>query len=172
MKRLGLAAALTTLTAAATLSCATLGPLASFVQPPRFSEARDQPAEVRLTSPTAGNALGGATIRLWSRVSNPNPFGFTLSTLRGTLLLDDTRAATSDFPLGLPLGAGAETVIPIDFIVSFGDLPQLAGVVRRAAQRQPIAYEFQGTIGVNAGRLGSPVLGPMTFMRGTLNEQR
>ena len=150
-------------------SCATLGSLASLVQPPRFSEARDQPAEVRLSPPTAGNALGGATIRLWTRVTNPNPFGFTLNTLNGTLYLDDTRAATSEFPLGLPLSAGAESVIPIEFAISFADLPNLVGVVRRAAQRQPIGYRFDGTVGVNAGRLGSPILGPMTFMRGTLN---
>lgn len=161
----------TLMAAIATLgsSCATLGSLSGLIQPPRFSEARDQPAEVRLSPPTAGNALGGATIRLWTRVTNPNPFGFTLNTLNGTLYLDDTRAATSDFPLGLPLSAGAESVIPIEFAISFADLPNLAGVVRRVAQRQPIDYRFEGTVGVNAGRFGSPVLGPMTFMRGTLD---
>jgi hypothetical protein len=158
------------LIAASMLSaCATLGPLASLVQAPRFSEARDQPAEVRLRPPTAGNALGGASITLWTRVSNPNPFGFTLNSLNGTLYLDDTRAATSDFPLGLPLAAGGETVIPIEFAISFADIPNLVTVVRRVAEKEPIAYRFEGTVGVDAGRFGSPVLGPMTFMRGTLD---
>jgi hypothetical protein len=157
-----------TIAALVASSCATLGPLGSLVQPPRFAEARDQPAEVRIVPPTAGNALGGATVRLWTRVSNPNPFGFTLTSLEGTLYLEDTRAATSNFPLGLPLAAGADTVIPIEFIVSFADLPNLVGVVRRAASREPVGYRFEGTVGIDAGRFGSPVLGPMTFMRGTL----
>jgi hypothetical protein len=158
-----------TIAALVASSCATLGPLGSLVQPPRFTEARDQPAEVRIQPPTAGNALGGATVRLWTRVSNPNPFGFTLTSLEGTLYLEDSRAATSNFPLGLPLAAGADTVIPIEFIVSFADLPNLVGVVRRAASREPVAYRFDGTVGIDAGRFGSPVLGPMTFMRGTLD---
>jgi hypothetical protein len=151
------------------LSCTALGQLGAIVQPPRFSEARDQPAEFRLAPPSPGNTLGGATVRLWSRVSNPNPFGLTLNTVRGTLFLEDTRAATSEFPLGLPLAAGADSVIPIDFAISFGDLPALGAIIQRALQHQPIAYRFDGTIGVDAGRLGSPVLGPMTFLRGTIN---
>ena len=151
------------------LACATLGQFGSFVQPPRFEEARDQPAELRLDPPSPGRVLGGATIRLWTTVTNPNPFGFTLSSLRGTLFLEDARAATTDFPLGLPLAAGAETTIPIDLSVDFSELPQLATVLRRAASRQPIAYRFDGTVGVDAGRLGKPMFGPLTLLRGSLN---
>ena len=151
------------------LACATLGQFGSFVQAPRFEEARDQPAELRLDPPSARQALGGATIRLWTTVTNPNPFGFTLSSLRGTLFLEDARAATTEFPLGLPLSAGAETTIPIDLSVDFSELPQLATVLRRAVARQPIAYRFDGTVGVDAGRLGTPIFGPMTLMRGSLD---
>jgi hypothetical protein len=61
----------------ATSACATLESLRQFVQPPRFAEARDQPAEIRLQPPSGARPLGGAFIRLWVRVSNPNPFGFT-----------------------------------------------------------------------------------------------
>ena len=105
---------------------------------------------------------------MWTRVTNPNPFGFTLSTLAGTLLLDGTRAATAEFPLGLPLDAGAASTVPIELSVDFRDVPRLADVVRRAIGREPLEYEFEGTVGVNAGRLGTPVFGPMTIVRGEL----
>lgn len=105
-------------------------------------------------------------MRLWTRVSNPNPFGLTLGTLNGTLYLEERRAADAEFPLGLPLSARGETTIPIDLSISFSDLPGLADVVRRAAGREPLAYRLEGTIGVDAGRLGNPVFGPMTLLRG------
>lgn len=146
--------------------CATLGQLRGLVQAPRFEETPDRPAEIRLLGPGSGRPLGGAGVRLWARVSNPNPFGFTLSTLEGTLFLEDSRAAVADFPLGLPLAAGGETVIPLDLSISFSDIPGLATVLQRAIGRQPIAYRFEGTVGVDAGRFGMPAFGPMTLMRG------
>jgi hypothetical protein len=66
------------------------------VQPVRF-EADERGSEVRLLAPRSGDPLGAAGIRLWTRVTNPNGFGLTLSTLRATLLLENTRAATGDF---------------------------------------------------------------------------
>jgi len=153
---------------AVTIGCASLGQFAAVVQPPRFEEADDRPAELRLVPPSAGRLLGGADIRLWTSVTNPNAFGFTLSSLEGTLFLEDTHAATADFPLGLPLGAGATTVIPIDLSIDFTNLPRLADIVRRAAARQPIGYRLEGTVGIDAGRLGTPVFGPMTIVRGTV----
>jgi hypothetical protein len=156
------------LLAIVTSGCATLGQLGALVQPPRFEEARDQPAEIRLLPPGPSQTLGGAGIRLWAKVSNPNPFGFTLATLRGTLFLEDSAAATVDFPLGLPLAARGEAVLPIDVALSFSDLPRLADVIRRRLGNQPLAYRLEGTIGVDAGRLGTPVFGPMTLLRGTV----
>src|SRR5918992_2199537 len=143
-------------------SCASLGGLRGLIQPPRFTQARDQPAEVRLEPPSISRPLGGAVIRLWTEVSNPNPFGLTLGTLDGTLFLEGSRAASAAFPLGLPLGAGQQSVVPIELSISFSDLPGLADVVRRAARRDPVAYRLDGTIGVDAGQLGQPVFGPMT----------
>ena len=152
-------------------ACASLGGLRALVQPPSFRQG-DQPAEVRLVGPSVNRPLGGAAIRLWTEVTNPNPFGFTLGTLDGTLFLDGTRAASAEFPLGLPLAAGQRTTIPIDLAISFSDLPGLADVVRRAARREPVEYRLDGTIGVDAGRLGQPVFGPMTLLRGDLQETR
>jgi hypothetical protein len=142
-------------------SCAgALGQLGSLIQPPRFEQVPEQPAEIRLAG------LNGATVRLWTRVSNPNPFGLRLGTLKGTLFLDESRAADADFPLGLPLGAGGDSVIPIDISISFADLPGLANVGRRVMSRQPVGYRLDGTVGVDAGQLGQPVFGPMTLLRG------
>jgi hypothetical protein len=159
---LALAAAL------ASASCASLKELRAFVQPPRFEEAEGQPPEWRLLSPTSTLPAGGATVRLWAKVTNPNPFGMTLGTLRGDLFLEDARAAGADFPLGLPLVARQESVVPIELSVSFADLPNLGAAVRRTLERGRIAYRLDGTIGVDAGPLGQPVFGPMTWLRGEL----
>ena len=101
-------------------------------------------------------------------MSNPNPFSLTLGTLKGTLFLEDSRAADVDFPLGLPLAAGGDTTVPIDVSVSLANLPGLADSIRRAVARQPLAYRLEGTIGVDAGRLGQPVFGPLTILRGDI----
>lgn len=146
--------------------CAELNRLGPLVQPPRFEQAPGRRAEIRLFGPTSGRPLGGAGVRLWAKISNPNAFGLTLGTLKGTLYLEDLRAADADFPLGLPLAARQETVVPIDISFSFSDLPGLGDVVRRATSRQPLAYRLDGTIGVDAGPLGQPVFGPMTLLRG------
>ena len=150
-------------------ACASLGPLGAYVQAPRFERVPDDRPSIRLAPPSLGRVLGGATIRIVTRVTNPNAFGFTLSSLDGTLYLDNTRAATSNFPLGLPLGPGAQTDIPIELSVDFAELPGLANVIRSATARQPIDYRFEGTVGVDAGRLGTPRFGPMTFVSGTFN---
>jgi hypothetical protein len=144
-------------------ACAGMGSLSNLgglVQPPRFEQVPDQPAEIRL------QGLTGAAVRLWTRVSTPNPFGLRLGTLKGTLFLEESRAADADFPLGLPLGAGGGSIIPLDISISFTDLPGLSGVARRLLARQTVPYRLDGTVGVDAGRLGQPVFGPMTLLRG------
>jgi LEA14-like dessication related protein len=107
-------------------------------------------------------------VRLWTKVTNPNAFGLTLGTLRGTLHLEGSRAATVDFPLGLPLQPRSDAEIPIDIVVDFQDVPGLGQAISRAISRQPIAYELEGTVSVAAGALGEPVFGPMTILRGEL----
>jgi hypothetical protein len=148
--------------------CAELSQLRTLVQAPTFQEAQDHEPSIRLVGPGSGLPLGGASVRLWARVTNPNPFGLTLGRLQGTLYLEDQRAADASFPLGLPLGALGETTVPIDLSVSFSDLPGLADSIRRAVNRQPLAYHLDGTIGVDAGRLGQPVFGPLTLLRGNI----
>jgi late embryogenesis abundant protein len=162
----------------AAAGCATLGGLAALVQPPRFTTVPDRPAELRLLGSGSGLPLGGAGVRLWARVENPNPFGLTLSTLTGSLLLESARsgdwprAATLDLPLGLPLGARQQTEIPIDLTVSFSDLPELADIARRAIGGSTVPYRLDGSIGVDAGSLGRPTFGPLTLLTGEMRIRR
>jgi len=153
------------------VGCATLEQFAALVQAPRFEQAPDRDPEIRLVGPGSGMPIGGAAIRVWTKVTNPNAFSVTLGTLKGTLYLDESHAADADFPLGLPLTGGAESIVPIDLSVSFANIPGLADAVRRAINRQPLPYRLDGTIGVNAGRLGQPVFGPMTLVRGEIGQR-
>ena len=168
MRRLSIALILISL-AAGQAGCAALEGLRGLIQPPQFSEADGQPAEIRLIGPGQGaGPLGGAAIRLYTRVRNPNPFGLTLRTLRGQLFLEGGRAAEADFPLGLPLSAGGDDVIPLDLRVSFADIPGLADAIRRAVSGQSLGYRLDGTVGVDAGQWGTPTFGPMTLLTGEL----
>ena len=152
--------------------CATLGGLSQIIQPPRFEQADGQPAELRILGPSRTMPVGGAGVRIWLKVTNPNAFGFTLSTLDASLSLEGSRAAAADFPLGLPLSARQESVIPIDLSFSFAELPGLAGTLRKLAVGGRVAYELNGTVGVDAGRLGTPTFGPMLLTRGEMRVVR
>lgn len=152
----------------ATIACASLEGLRGLVHAPQFEQADGREHELRVSGPTSASPIGGATVRLWTKVTNPNGFGLTLGTLRGTLHLEGSRAATVDFPLGLPLQARSEAEIPIDIVVDFQDVPGLSQAVTRALSRQPIEYALEGTVSVEAGAFGEPVFGPMTILRGEL----
>jgi LEA14-like dessication related protein len=157
-----LSSAFLVLSSLSVVGCAELRQLSALVQAPHFEQDDQQRSEIRL------NGTSGAAVRIWTRVSNPNAFGLTLGTLRGTLHLEGSRAATVDFPFGLPLPARGEEVVPIDISVNFRDIPGLGNAITRAITRQPIAFELEGTIGVSAGGFGEQTLGPMTFLRGEL----
>jgi len=145
---------------ASTPACTALQQLQAFIQPPRFEQDDQSRSEIRL------RGTSGAAVRIWTRVSNPNSFGLTLGTLQGTLHLEGSRAATVDFPFGLPLQARGEEIVPIDISVDFRDVPGLGQAITRAISRQPIAFEIEGTIGISTGGLGTQTLGPMTWLRG------
>jgi hypothetical protein len=152
-------------------ACAGLN-LGDVIQPPRFAVASGRQAELRLLAPGSGRPLGGAAIRLWAHVENPNGIGLSLRAVQGSLALEDTKAADVDFPLGLPLLAGQDTVIPLDINISFSDLPGLAEVAARLVTRNSVNYRLDGTVSVNAGPLGSPTFGPSTLLNGTLSIRR
>jgi len=155
----------------AVAGCGALGSLGRLVQPPRFEEA-DQAAAVRLLGPSIDRPAGGASVTLWLEVTNPNAFGFTLSTLDATLLLEGSRAAAGSFPLGVPLEAGRTSIVPLDLTISFADVPGLAGALRQAVAGRPVGYELDGTVGIDAGRFGQPTFGPMRLVAGELRTRR
>ena len=157
--------------AAVITACAGLG-LGNVIQPPTFSVASGRQAELRLIGPSVNRPLGGASIRLWAHVTNPNPLGLSLAAVQGALALEGTKAADVDFPLGVPLLAGQDTVIPLDINVSFSDLPGLADVATRLLTRSSVNYRLDGTVTVNAGVLGSPRFGPSTLLNGTMSIRR
>ena len=152
--------------------CASLGGLASAVQPPSFQVASGREAEIRLLGPSVQNPLGAASVRLWADISNPNPFGVVLSALTGTLALEGTRAADIDLPWGLPLVAGQDTVVPLDISVSFADLPGLGNVLSRAVTEGAVDYSLDGTVTLDAGLLGQPSFGPTNFLQGSIRTRR
>ena len=149
--------------------CATLQ---NVLQPPRISSADGRTPEFRLLGPSAQRPLGGASIRLYAHVENPNPFGLTLSRLAGSLMLRGTRAADVDFPLGMPLVAGQDTVLPLDVSISFSDLPALADVVRSALGTGSLPYALEGTFTVDAGPFGQPSFGPQRLLAGSVSVYR
>ena len=138
------------------------------MQAPKFEEAPGQRAEIRLHGPTLSEPLGGAGVRLCTQCRIRMRSASRSAPCAARCNIENSRAADVDFPLGLPLRAGEQTVVPIDLSISFSDLPGLANVLRRAANRQPLAYHLEGTIGVDAGQLGQPVFGPMTLLRGEM----
>ena len=167
--RLGLIATLGC--AAVAGACAALG-LGDVIQAPRFSVADNRQAELRLLGPAAGRPLGGASVRLWAHVENPNRLGLSLRAVQGTFALEGTKAADVDFPLGVPLLAGQDTVIPLDLNFSFSDLPGLAEIATRLLTRSSVRYQLDGTVTVNAGPLGNPSFGPSTLLDGSLAIRR
>lgn len=151
--------------------CATVAELIR-VEPPRFQAAEGRRSELRLLGPSQQRPLGGAAIRIWARVQNPNAFGLTLSTVEGDLLLEGARAAAVDLPLGLPLRAHQDTVVPIDLAVSFADVPGLADAAVRLLTERTVEYRLDGRFGVDAGAFGRPTFGPTTLLRGELDVRR
>lgn len=155
------------LVALAAAGCASLEGLRALIQPPRFEQTGGRPSEIRVL-PVQSGRIGGATVRIWTDVTNPNPFGFTLSTVQATLLLADIEAADAEFPLGLPLQPRQTETIPFDLTVSFANVPRLANVIRQAASGGSLSYRLEGTVGIDAGRLGQPTFGPLTLLTGDL----
>ena len=146
--------------------CAALSGLG--LVPLRFSEPPGRQPELRILGPGPDRPLGGATLRLHARVQNPNQVGLTLSQVTGDLQIEDTEAIQVDFPLGLPLTAQADTIIPLDVAIRFDRVPRLAGLVRPALTGEPLGYRLNGTFSVEAGSLGSPRFGPMTLLTGEI----
>jgi len=145
--------------------CASLG-LNAIVQPPRFATADGRQSELRLLGPSTSRPLGGASLRIWAKVENPNAFGLTLAALTGNVVLDNQRAADVNFPLGIPMMAGGDTIIPLDVTINFSDVPALATMLKSAVTRNRVAYRLEGTVTLDAAPFGRPSFGPSTWLSG------
>ena len=167
-RRIAVAAALAALIAIPS-ACATLQ---NAIQSPQFTMADGRSSEIRLLGPSIGRPLGGAEVRVWAHVHNPNAFGFTLTRLAGNVFLDDEQAADIDLPLGLPLQASGDTIIPIDLAISFADIPGLADEIAGAFAGQTLDYKLRGTLSVDAGAFGQPSFGPSTWLDGQVKVVR
>lgn len=152
-------------------ACASLG-LESGIRAPEFTAADDREPTLRLRSPAAGAPAGGATVRLWAHIENPNAFSLTLSSLAGDLFLGDAEGVAVEFPLGIPLVARGDTVVPLDVSLDFHDLPSLAEAAFAALGSGVLPYRLEATIGVDAGLLGQPTFGPTPVLEGSLRVVR
>jgi hypothetical protein len=148
--------------------CAMLG-LETAVQAPQLRHADERPGEIRLLGPSAERPLGGVALRLWAHVHNPNAFGVALTSVEGALRLEQQFAANVSFPLGLPLRAATDTIIPLDIMIGFADVPGLRDPLMRAVEGAPVRYNLEGTMRIDAGVFGNPAFGPMTLLQGSVS---
>lgn len=155
-----------TVATAVLAACAALSTLG--IVPLRFSEPPGSEPELRILGPAADRPLGGAALRLYARIENPNQIGLTLRQVAGDLYIEDAEAIAVDFPLGLPLSAGQDTIIPLDVSLRFDRLPRLASLARTALTGNPLGYRLEGSFSVDAGNLGSPRFGPLTLLNGSI----
>jgi hypothetical protein len=151
-------------------ACATLGQLLG-VQEPVFQMASGRTSVLRLGAPSITHPRGTATLTVWTQVSNPNAFSLTLSTLDGKLALQGKDLVDVTLPLGLPLPAVADTIIPLDLTFGFESLSALGSLATSIVTRDAVDYELKGTLGVRAGPFGEPTFGPRTWLRGTVQVQ-
>ncbi|HJU87658.1 MAG TPA: LEA type 2 family protein [Gemmatimonadota bacterium] len=164
--RVGVAVVIATLAGALALGCAGLERLG--IQALRFESADDRGTELRLLEPSAGRPLGGAALRLWAHVQNPNGFGLRLTEVEGDLAIADAGVIEVEFPLGLPLVAFQDTVVPLDVSIGFDDLPALGRIARAAIGGERLDYRLDGTFAVAAGAYGEPRFGPWTLLEGEI----
>ena len=162
----GAAIAIAAIAGAMAAGCAALEQLG--IQALRFESADDRGTELRLLEPSAGRPLGGAALRLWTHVENPNGFGLRLTEVAGDLSIADAGVIDVEFPLGLPLVAFQDTVIPLDVSIGFDDLPALGQIARAAIGGRGLDYRLDGTFAVEAGRYGEPRFGPWTLLEGEI----
>jgi hypothetical protein len=154
------------LAVAAAVGCAALEQLG--IQALRFESADDRGTELRLFEPSAGRPLGGAALRLWAHVENPNGFGLRLTEVEGDLSIADAGVVDVEFPLGLPLVAFQDTIVPLDVSIGFDDLPAIGRIARAVVVGDRMDYRLDGTFAVEAGRYGAPRFGPLTLLEGEI----
>ncbi len=147
--------------------CASLN-LGTVVQPPIVSGVEGQDPQLQLRLPSLSRPIGGAAVRLWSKIENPNGFSLTISRLAGDLFIGDGEGFKVDFPLGVALVAAGDAIVPLDVSIDFDDVPGLAEAALAALSSGSLLYRLDAIIAVDAGMLGMPEFGPSTLLQGDL----
>lgn len=161
-------ASIVVLAAVATAGCATLGSLLNVVSP-RFELVPEREAVLTLDPISILTDNPFVVVRVWTRVTNPNNFGLVISKLTGDVFLEGREMAEVNLPLGLPLPAARDTVIPLEIRFGIPSLSSLGALGSALYARRPVTYRLDGTIGVDAGALGEPTFGPRTWLQGQLD---
>jgi len=138
------------------------------VQAPRFELVPERESVIMLDAASVLLGRPVATMTIWTRVTNPNDFGLTLTTLRGTVFLEGRETAEFDLPLGLPLLAARDTVLPLEIRFGLPALGTLGALGEALLRRSAVAYRLDGVVGVDAGPLGRPAFGPRTWLQGSV----
>ena len=159
-----------TLLALAAADCAGVANLLG-ISAPNFSVAEGRSSMLRLGSRSLQHPRGSATARIWAEVASPNSFGLTLTTLDGTLALEGEDLVDVELPLGLPLEAASDTVIPLDLTFGFDGFSALGSVATSLFTRDELRYELRETLAVDADPLGEPSFGLRTWLRGRVEVQ-
>lgn len=123
----------------------------------------------RLDLPGIGGGSPSATVRIRTRVSNPNPLALRLTGLEFDLYVNANRAASGSFAGGVDLPARGQTVLDLDVTVGLAEATRLVSDLAAAARGQRTAYRLDGTVSVDAGPLGRPSFGPLTIVTGTVS---
>lgn len=139
------------------------------VEAPRFEMDSERESVLSLDPASVLTARPVATVRIWTRVTNPNNFNLTLSRLSGNLLLEGSEMAEIDLPLGLPLVAQRDTVIPLEIRFGLPALSALGALGEALLRGRAVSYRLDGTLGVDAGALGEPTFGPRTWLQGQVD---
>jgi hypothetical protein len=156
------------LVVSATGACASLQSLLE-VAAPRFELVEDRESVLTLDPVSILTESPFVNFRLWTRVTNPNSFGLTISTLEGEVFLEGREMAEIDLPLGLPLVASRDTIIPLDLRFGIPSLSSLGALGQALLARRPVRYRLDGRLGVDAGPLGEPTFGPRTWLQGEVD---
>jgi hypothetical protein len=149
-------------------ACAGLQNLLN-IESPRFELVSDRESVLSLDPVSILTDEPFVVVRLWTRVTNPNSFGLTVSRLEGDVFLEGREMAEVDLPLGLPLLAARDTVIPLELRFGIPSLGSLGALGQALLARRPVRYRLDGTIGVDAGALGEPTFGPRTWLQGEVD---
>jgi hypothetical protein len=131
------------------------------VRPPRFKLTDDHPSAIHFRMPLKPS--GGADIRLWIKVLNPNPFAITLEKLETRLILAGYRAAYGNVLMDLSIDAGQSSVVSLNLSFSSADL-----MLNPAVVGPTVNYRLNGVVWIDAGKFGRPMFGPIAILSGEL----